>query len=210
MVFLRPNLLHDCHTVPRGFDVRKTQSGSDLTENDLSQTALTYLSRYAASEDAVRRVLRNKIRRYFWEIEKNALVKARMDELCEAVETIIGQLRQKGILNDRSFAEMKIHSLRRMGKSRQYIAQVLQQRLGVEKKIVWEILNEGGDDNSQTELDVALVWMQKKKLGGFRIKGKEKDHHKNYEKDLRSLMRAGFDVTTARKALEASQKDTPS
>lgn len=160
-----------------------------LSETRIHDAALHYLQRYAASEVQLRRVLERK------------LVRARLrgeDVPAEAagwIEKSIQKCLANGFVNDRTYAEQKIQSLRRQGRSQAFIIRTLQQK-GVQTELVQDLLP--SDDES--DLTAARRYVARRRLG--RDPGPEA-----VQKDLARLMRAGFSLRVARAALMPADGD---
>lgn len=165
------------------------------TAGSLSQAALRYLGRYAASEKSLRRVLDNQVRR---SVARGAkLTDDQKHELQQAIEKIIIHHRKTGALNDKAYAETKIHSWRRAGRSRRAIQQHLNHK-GVHRDIISTTLEESDDGSTTVELEAAVRCAQRRKLGQFR---KGAVDPLRFQKDLVIMARAGFAMNVARQAL---------
>ena len=110
------------------------------------------------------------------------------------IEEILSDCERYGYISDVRFAEMKIKDYLAAGKSARYIKLKLLQK-GVEESLIENLLQE--QDYNPEEL--ALNLAKKKKIGPFR---KNEDERKEYrQKDLATLVRAGFDYDVAQKVL---------
>lgn len=177
------------------------------TPERLKNIALHYLSRYAASEASLRRVLHNRMRRAVVAHPAWAADPARQAELSAAIEQIIAAHKKSGAVNDTAIAEMKVASLRRSGKSGRFIRQKLQQQ-GLAKNIVGHALQEHDDeqgDGEAAEVKAALMLCKKRRLGGFRPKERAKEG--DAKRDFAALARAGFSSNVIRKILDISIDD---
>lgn len=154
-----------------------------LTESKIYDAAIHYLQRYAAPVAQLRRVLQRKIIRAQIKGEE---VPADIHKWIEkAVEKCVSQ----GFVDDKIFTEQKVQSMRRQGKARMFIANTLQQK-GVEKILIHEALI----DDTDAEFEAAKKTVKRKRLGTTNDPEKR-------QKDLAKLMRAGFSMDIARKAL---------
>jgi regulatory protein len=167
----------------------------------LANVALHYLGRYAASEASLRRVLTNRIYRAGMDHPDFAADAEKKRELHSAIEAIIETHKRTGIINDAVFAEMKVGSLRRQGKSRRMIQQKLGVK-GVSGAIVAAALDQNADgaEPQDVELKAALALAKKRRLGPFRQTPADDDRRR---KDFATLARAGFSSAIARQALKA-------
>lgn len=182
--------------------MKKTFSRSAVkipTAERLKNVALFYLSRYAASEASLRRVLENRIRRAKMAHPDFASDDKKQTELRAAIETIIASHKKTGAVNDAVIADMKVASLRRSGKSEKFIRQKL--GLGGLKKdiIAHAISQHDGEDREEAELNAARALCKKRRIGQFRPK--ERPSKDAAQKDFGVLARAGFSSTTIRKVL---------
>ena len=111
------------------------------TAESLANAALFYLSRYAASEASLRRVLINKIRRAAMVHPDFSRDAAHQTLLRTDMEMIIEKHRRTGVLNDAAFAISNVTSMRRKGRSRSFIRNSLGQK-GIKSQIVGDALKE--------------------------------------------------------------------
>lgn len=102
-----------------------------------------------------------------------------------------------GLVNDRAFAESRINTLRRQGRSISYIKQHLQLK-GVPREIISALLS---DSDPEDEMNAALRFVERRRLG-------RDDSPETRQKDLAKLMRAGFNYDIAKKALIARNRDS--
>ena len=175
------------------------------TAQSLAKSALHYLERYAASEASLRRVLMNRIRRAAMDNPTFASDAKSQEELRSAIEIILVRHKKTGILNDATFAEVKINSLRRQGRSTRAIQQKLAAK-GVPRSIISSALEQHADGAPPEEIEFAAAQAlaRRRKLGPFRQK--PADENSNH-KDFAVLARAGFSSSIARRVLKAHSED---
>jgi len=173
------------------------------TKQSLTNAALHYLERYAASEASLRKVLKNRLRRAAMRIPEFADDLDARQNLESAIEEIIASHKKSGVINDGSFAEMKIHSLRRKGKSRRAIKMKLAEK-GINAAIVDEAItqHEQFTTPEEAEMQAAFAFAKRKKLGKF---GKSPDDPNKRRKDFAALAREGFSSNIARAVLEYTE-----
>ena len=174
------------------------------TPESLANAALFYLGRFAASESSLRRVLQNKMRRAAMAHPDFARDLDHQKNLMTAIDSIIATHKRTGVINDASYTEMKVSSLRRAGRSRRFIEQKLGQGAGIKADLIAAVLTSRADDSDsgdagEDELQAARIFAQRRKLGRFR-KG-EADDADRYRKDLTVMARAGFSFDIARRVL---------
>jgi regulatory protein len=175
------------------------------TAQSLDNIALYYLSRYAASEFSLRRVLENRLRRASRHHPEFACDDAAQDRLKAAIDTIIHKHKKTGALNDAAFAELKTAGFRRAGRS----ARAIQQRLarsGIASVLVKQALAKNADDEDTeaAELKAAMIFARRRKLGNFRA---AETSFERKQKDLATMARAGFALDVARKVLGKNSGD---
>jgi regulatory protein len=178
----------------------KKKPRSPPTPQNLANAALHYLQRYAASEASLRRVLKHRIRRAAFDNPLVASDAERIAVLNSAIEMIIETHKKTGALNDASFAETKINSLRRQGRS----SRAIQQRLaakGVSSSLIVAALELNADGAEMEEIDfkAALTLARKRKLGPFRQSAADPSRTR---KDFATLARAGFSSSIAKRVLK--------
>jgi regulatory protein len=169
------------------------------TPESLAKAALNYLGRYAASEASLRRILENRLRRAALHDQTFAANKDVQRHLQNSIENIIERYRKSGALNDAAYAEMKVHSLRRAGRSARAIHQKLG-HAGVGKEMIESALA-GPEDESDpegAEIKAAVGLARRRRLGPFRP---GRGNPTLYRKDLAALARAGFSFDVARQVL---------
>jgi regulatory protein len=152
----------------------------------LKEAALHYLDRYEASVQSVRRVLRRRVER--WAQKSGTPVE---EGAFEAVEEVIADLRRAGLLDDARYAGVKARSLFRGGRSGRSIGAYLAAR-GVSAEVIGEALETRADEveeGVEPDLEAALRFAQKKRLGRFRPSHLREEKR---DRDLAALGRAGF------------------
>lgn len=166
------------------------------TPERLAAAALRYLEKFAASEASLRRVLQNRLRRACLDDEAFAADTARQAALAEAIEKIVAQHKRSGVINDASFAEMKVRSLRRSGASARRIVQKLGQK-GVASPLISQAVDAHQEEEGEdTERAAARVFARKRALGPYRRADRWPDEPAARQvlnrKDSAALARAGF------------------
>lgn len=163
------------------------------TKARLRNIALYYLERFETSEDNLRAVLRRRIDKYaFFDKEYNPL------EAYGWVDEVVEECAKHNFVNDERFAGFKINSYLNAGKPRRYIEQKLKAK-GIDEQTISYLF----DNTDYSELDTALSFAKKKKIGRFRAD--EETRTANRQKDLATLIRAGFDFEVAKEVLEVQE-----
>ncbi len=163
-----------------------------MTQNatKIYNRAIYYLQRYSATEKHLTTVLQRQL-----------MNKARKgEEIPPQAPQWVAETVQKcvalGLVNDRAFAESRIHSLRRQGRSLSYIKQHLQLK-GVAKELIADLLQ---DTSPEDEATAAQRFAQKRRLG-------QAQTPEARQKELAKMLRAGFSYDIARTALTVRKDD---
>lgn len=162
-----------------------------ISRQYLENAALYYLQRYATSASNFRRVMRAKVQR------SCAFHKTPPGEFYPVIDDMIARYAASGLLNDQGFAEARVTSLRRQGRSKNAIIAKLQAK-GLSKSHVEEAL--AAHDGTDTELAAAIKVAKRKKLGTAK-------DPKQRQKELAVLGRAGFSYEVARAALKYAEEE---
>jgi regulatory protein len=183
------------------------RQGKIPTEETLAAAALFYLGRYAASEASLRRVMLNKIRRAALTNPTFADDAALQARLRAVLETLVAKYKRLGVIDDDAFAAMKVASLRRSGGSARKIAAKLASK-GVASSVVTAALDRIEEETGGTsEKAAALAFARRRALGPFRKRPKDEDPRRQRQKDLATLLRAGFSMEMARAVLGGTAVD---
>lgn len=176
-----------------------TRKVKRVTPAYLDRAALHYLERFASSSANLRRLLLRRV---------DASAKAHgtdPQEGREWVEALIQRYLRSGLLNDGLYAEMKASGLQRRGGSTRVIRQKLLAK-GLEEEQVEQALGglEGAAEG-EAEWNAALAYARRRRLGGFRPdRGlTDEEARKRRDKDIAAMARAGFDLETARRIIDA-------
>lgn len=165
-----------------------------LTAELIYQRALHYLERYAAPRAGVKAVLQRSVMR----------AKRRGEEIPSAtggwIEAALDKLEKAGYLSDKSFAEIKLVSLRRAGASSQKIRQKLAVK-GVAADIVADVLERDESDDRQA----AVAFARRRRLGPY---ADEKKRAALKDKHIAAMARAGFSLALARWVVNAVDAET--
>lgn len=158
-----------------------------LSDDDLKKTALDYLKSYETTQAHLRTILLRKVQR---KIKGTAFEAADFDD---AITRTIRYCHEKNYVNDTRFAELFIDSARSRGFSRRKIEGKLRTK-GLNPDDFRDLLT----DHSASELDAAVTFSRKKKIGPFR--GHDQDQYRH--KDLGKLARQGFSFDVCNQVLD--------
>lgn len=160
-----------------------------ITPERLKNIALYYLQRFDSSVDNLRQVLKRRIIDYARQTPEFDKTMA-----FDWVEKILSEFENLGYLNDQRYTEVKINSYLNLGKPARYIKIKLQQK-GIESEIIDSTL-----ENQEYDAEaMAHKLAKRKKIGPYRIDDDERKN--NRQKDLATLVRAGFDYEVAQKVI---------
>jgi len=184
----------------------KRKKPRKLTPIRLANIALYYLSRYAASEASLRKVLENRLRKAIIQDEELSSNYENQEKLKEAINEIVEKHKKSGAINDKEYSFTKVLSFRRSGGSTRKIYLKLQQK-GIDKKLIEDALKKAEEESEENSEEVAaLSYARKRRLGEFRSKlsldrmSKEK-LSKLKEKDYATMARAGFSYDIIKKII---------
>ncbi len=169
-------------------DLAMTDAPPDAAR--LREAALAHLARYATTRAGLVRVLDRRVDR--WARAAQAEPAAVRDAKA-VVRGVVAKLAEAGAVDDAAFAEARVRSLARAGRSRRAIAAHLAQR-GVAAETARGML----PDDPQAELSAALAWAMRRRIGPFR---RAPVDEAGRLKELGVLARAGFAQPVARAAL---------
>ncbi|MFV3076651.1 regulatory protein RecX [Niveispirillum fermenti] len=187
-------------------DTRKTAGGQKVkrvTPAYLDRAALHYLERFASSAANLRRVLLRRV---------DASARAHGTDPAEGrewVEALITRYQSSGLLNDTLYAEMKASGLQRRGGSTRTIRQKLLARGLAEEQVTAALSGLEGSQDGQADLMAAIAYARRRRLGAFRPDrdgtGTAREDRRN--KDVAAMARAGFDLETARRVIDADDPE---
>lgn len=170
----------------------------DVTTAALEKAALTYLERYASSVENLRRVLLRRIERAARAAAPEPAAAERRQGRAR-VDEVVAVLQARRLLDDGAYAEARVRSLSRQGRSRAGIAQRLAAK-GVQAGAV-EAALAGLAAEGETDLAAALRFAKRRRLGPFRAAGERAARR---TRDLAALGRAGFSFAIARRVVDAA------
>ncbi len=163
------------------------------TESLLHSTALHHLSRYAATQAGLLRVLDRRIARWAASEVGDA---DRVGEAREAARRVVAKLVASGAVNDAAFAQARSVSLRRAGKSARAIGAHLSAR-----GVPGEVAGAQPTPCAEDEIAAAAIHMRRRRAGPFRTAAEKPE---TARRELASLARAGFGHQVAAAALRLS------
>lgn len=166
-----------------------------ITKPRLKNIALYYLQRFDSSVENLRQVLLRRVKNYAYH---NPEFDVREPE--QWIAEILAEFEKAGYINDRRFAEIKVRNYLESGKPARYIKIKLREK-GIGENLANELLDEAEYDPVQ----MALNFARRKKIGPFRSDSEMRKTCR--QKDLGTLVRAGFDYETAMSVIDVENAD---
>ena len=155
-----------------------------MDEKKLLKYAIDYLSKYDSSKRNLINLLKRKIFRLkITNFEKSKLI--------NMIDSVIINLEKNKFIDDDRYSSIKILSLSKLGKSKNFISNYLIKK-GIDKTQIQKNLNLMENNNNDWELDSAKIFVKKKRL---------LEKNEIYEKKLAKMARAGFSYDICKKIL---------
>lgn len=166
-----------------------------ITKQRLKNIALYYLKRYETSVENLRQVLRKRVNDYAYqnkEFDKS--------EAYGWIEEIVSDFERYGYVSDERFTEIRVRDYISAGKSIRYIRGKLREK-GISEELAGSVL----ENQEYDEYETALKLARKKHIGPFRAD--EEARFENRQKDMGTLIRAGFSYDVVMKILNLNEDD---
>ena len=185
-------------------NIRKEFKPRPVTPQYLDNAAAYYLQRFSASAEKLRQILTQKAKR---RVGRDGEVPA---ETAQWIGELIEKYIARGWLNDAAYAQSQVRQLRGRGSSARQIAMKLQQKglPAAQVKTAIDDFTEAlaaaampDEELTDPELTAAMRYIQRRRLGPYRTRIVENAR----DKDLAALMRQGFSLNIARRALEKTE-----
>lgn len=186
---------------------KKKRIPRKISARYLENAALYYLQRYATSVDNLRQVLTRKVNRSCAHHDVSP------DEFYPVIEALLTRYIDSGLLNDKVYAEGRVGSLRRQGRSRQGIMSKLQAkglaRGDIEAALEQVDTETREDQGMDAEFTAALKLARKKKIGTFNQKPETDPvlRRKQQQREMALLARNGFSYDIAKRVLAFDEDD---
>jgi len=175
----------------------RRRRGRPLTAARLEKAALAYLQRFATSKANFRQVMMRRVTR------SARLHGTDPEEGAEWVDALIDRYESAGLLDDKSFAEARVQTLRARGGSARAIRAKLAAK-GVPAPLVERALaaaaKDGPGGGGDADLAAAMAYARRRRLGPWRAAEARAERR---ERDLAALARAGFGYDLARRVIDA-------
>ncbi|EPX83549.1 regulatory protein RecX [Salipiger mucosus] len=167
-------------------------AADSITSEWLVQAALGYLKSYETTTGHLRVVLERKIRRRLRGTETD------LSEFHAEIDAAIAYCTERNYVDDRRFVELFIENALRTGMSLRKIDGKLRQ-----KQIDPEQYRDVIDEAEYDELEAAIAFARKKRVGAFR----PEDQDQYRQKDMAKLARQGFGYDICRRIVEENFAD---
>ena len=176
---------------------RKRRQPRKVTPTSLRNAALYYLQRYASSSENLREVLTRRVRRAerHHEIDR--------DEAASWIDAIVEDFQKSGLLDDRTYAEARVQTMFRQGRSQRRMALELRNK-GVASADIDAALATLATEHQAHDRTAALRYVRRRRLGPYRQRAREEYR----DRDLAAVARAGFDYETARRVIDAESVES--
>lgn len=156
----------------------------------LYEAAMTHMTRYAATEASLARVLARRIDRWAQQQDTTDDLPRIVRHAKAAIPGILARLKELGALNDDAFATSRANRLTRAGKSRRATLAHLAAK-GVQAPHLPE--------DPARELAAACAYLRRRRAGPYGDAA--------IEKTLAAMARGGFSQETARRALALTRDE---
>ncbi|WP_262696306.1 regulatory protein RecX [Kordiimonas aquimaris] len=170
-----------------------------VTEGYIERAALHYLGRFSSSESNLVKVLERKVRR---RNEEHAPV---TDEQQQWIISVVAKCVRFGYVDDAQYAKQRAAGLLRKGKPVRIILQDLKFK-GVAEDLASDVINNlSGDDDIEPDKRAAAAYVKRRRFGPFRRVNDKLEEKR--EKEIASMMRAGFRYDLVKTTLDMSEDD---
>lgn len=177
---------------------RKRRKPKPATQERLRKAALYYIDRYATSAEHLKSVLMRRVTR------SAQLHQTDQHQGQIWINEIVVDLVNRGLVDDRTFAENRALSLHRGGASRNKIAMALKFK-GVSADNIETALRALEETHANAELVAAQNYARRRRFGPWR----SSDHRaKRRDRDLAAMARAGFSFRMAQRVIDAPDIDS--
>ena len=173
----------------------KKKALKKITKQRLKNIGLYYLKRFESSVDNLRQVLRRRVNDYAYQNPD-----FNISEAYGWIEELLQDFSGWKYLDDERYTEIKVRDYLNAGKPERYIKNKLKQK-GIKEEQIDTILQTQEYDPKEMALKLA----RKKKIGPFRED--EEKRNLNRQKDMGTLIRAGFDYETVCDVLSLTPED---
>lgn len=180
----------------------KRRPSRPLDPARLEELALAYVARFATTAGKLRTYLKRKLRERGWTGDEQEQQDEDAPPLPD-IEALIERFVAHGYVDDAGYARMRSADLLRRGYGARRVSQQLMQA-----GIAEELREDVAPDEAERRV-AALALARKRRFGPFGVRealaGEEA--HRQREKQLAAMVRAGHDFDHARRVLDAASPD---
>lgn len=176
---------------------KKRRKPKPATQERLRKAALYYIDRYATSAEHLKSVLMRRV------IRSARLHETDQQEGQIWIDEIVADLVNRGLVDDRAFAETRALSLHRGGASRRKIAMALKVK-GVGDEDIETALRALEETHANAELVAARNYARRRRFGPWRSPAERTERR---DRDLAAMARAGFSFRMAQRVIDAADID---
>lgn len=171
-----------------------------LSEAYLRREARRYLERWWPTEQRMREVLLRRVRTCVGHGTGT------LEEGQALVRLVVADLVERGVLDDRRYAEALTEELHRKGTSGRKMRAKLREK-GVSGALADEVLRAFDRDHEgpDPELERAVAYVRRRRLGPLRLDPEKRKARR--ERDLAAVARAGFPFQVALRVIDARDLD---
>ncbi len=185
-----------------GKSSRAVMAGPAPDRAMLREAALRHLGRYATTQAGLRHVLHRRVMRWGQraaaEGQDESLIATVAAEARLAIEAVSATLVADGLIDDAAYSAQRVRALQRSGRSSRAIAAHL-----IQRGISQDLLRETIPDDAEGEMEAAVLYARRRRLGPFRKPDAEEDR----TRVLGAFARAGFPAKIAQAVLKLSRDD---
>ncbi len=176
---------------------RKRRTPRPSTQERLRKAALYYIDRYATSARNLHDVLMRRV------TKSARLHGTDREEGRQWADEIVADFVNRGLVDDRAFAETRAVSLHRGGASKRKIAMSLKSK-GVGSADIDAALATLDESHRNSELEAARNYARRRRFGPWRAADEREARR---ERDLAAMARAGFSFSMAQRVIDAADID---
>ncbi|WP_374764660.1 regulatory protein RecX [Yunchengibacter salinarum] len=176
--------------------------GKPVTPAYLERAALHYLGRFMASRARLEDVLLRKVQRRtgLWEISA---------EHRQAVAAVVSKCAELGYVDDAAFARVRARSLLGRGKPPRQIAMDLKQKGVDEAEAQAALAALDAETEEPLPREAAVAYARRRRFGPFRRNPDVPLEPERRDRQIKSMMRAGFGPDLAIPLVDATDPDHP-
>lgn len=184
-------------------DKKSRKSGQSRRPADsayLEKAALFYLQRFATSRAHLATVLARKVERRGL---PEGTSKAEADTWIQAV---VERMAELGYVDDEVYARARARTLLNRGKPQRVVRRALADK-GIAEPLIDTVMTEMAEEMAAPDLCAAIRYVRRRRLGPARPPHRRpeagtEDGHRQFQKDLAAMARAGFSYDTAKTVLD--------